>query len=430
MSEALCQVCGEAVVDEKVYCSRCHAPHHRDCWEFNKGCSIFGCGGVDCLKVPIASDSAGEVVYIEESTVPPMLPVPEASRKRASLWHDSRMIWVATLVAVLSLSTFEPKEPNEPSRPRISRQTKVRRLSLPARPLFEAVLKRDVSDAAGRVDIPAGTKVQVFWPDSDRRYRIRAEGRPDRWVAADAFERVKTVSTEQASSLKLTGLGQLVKDLPGLPRGQFVLLSRLVPVSSEVTGLKIRAFGQQAWTEQQRYVLLGPNDFQRVSGQGRGVEPSALVSLTRSMWKAPSDGKPTYAVVIERTPTRTGMLEPGTFLRVTQLESVERQGSGVGGQGSAGGGEPPAGASGSRGGAPGFKDDGAAREAGEPPAGASGSRGGAPGFKDDGAAREAGEPAYVLGENASGQYRVPASACRPVLASRLRAEARRLLPPR
>jgi hypothetical protein len=39
-----CGVCGEAVTANLVRCRRCEAPHHRDCWDFVGGCSIYGCG--------------------------------------------------------------------------------------------------------------------------------------------------------------------------------------------------------------------------------------------------------------------------------------------------------------------------------------------------------------------------------------------------
>ncbi len=40
----LCKVCGQPIEDgPRMTCGRCRAPHHRDCWEFVGGCSIFGC---------------------------------------------------------------------------------------------------------------------------------------------------------------------------------------------------------------------------------------------------------------------------------------------------------------------------------------------------------------------------------------------------
>jgi hypothetical protein len=42
----LCKVCGEAIDGQpRMICLTCKTPHHRDCWEFVGGCSIFGCKG-------------------------------------------------------------------------------------------------------------------------------------------------------------------------------------------------------------------------------------------------------------------------------------------------------------------------------------------------------------------------------------------------
>ena len=42
-STAHCMVCGEALVQDVVYCRRCQTPHHRECWSFCGGCSTYGC---------------------------------------------------------------------------------------------------------------------------------------------------------------------------------------------------------------------------------------------------------------------------------------------------------------------------------------------------------------------------------------------------
>jgi hypothetical protein len=47
----LCKVCGESITASHVVCKTCYTPHHRDCWQFVGGCSIFGCNGKDCVKV-------------------------------------------------------------------------------------------------------------------------------------------------------------------------------------------------------------------------------------------------------------------------------------------------------------------------------------------------------------------------------------------
>lgn len=43
---ATCKVCLESIDEGPVIiCSSCMTPHHRECWEYAGGCSIFGCGG-------------------------------------------------------------------------------------------------------------------------------------------------------------------------------------------------------------------------------------------------------------------------------------------------------------------------------------------------------------------------------------------------
>jgi hypothetical protein len=42
-TEVTCQICGEAITSQKVFCRRCKTPHHQDCWEYYGACSIYGC---------------------------------------------------------------------------------------------------------------------------------------------------------------------------------------------------------------------------------------------------------------------------------------------------------------------------------------------------------------------------------------------------
>jgi len=39
-----CPVCAAEVADRRVTCRRCKTPHHRECWEYARGCSMFACG--------------------------------------------------------------------------------------------------------------------------------------------------------------------------------------------------------------------------------------------------------------------------------------------------------------------------------------------------------------------------------------------------
>jgi RING finger family protein len=44
-----CQVCGEPLTQDLVYCQACRTPHHRECWDYFGGCSTYACGGKKCL---------------------------------------------------------------------------------------------------------------------------------------------------------------------------------------------------------------------------------------------------------------------------------------------------------------------------------------------------------------------------------------------
>jgi hypothetical protein len=42
---AVCKVCGDSLDGgEVVYCRVCDTPHHRDCWRYFGGCSVYACG--------------------------------------------------------------------------------------------------------------------------------------------------------------------------------------------------------------------------------------------------------------------------------------------------------------------------------------------------------------------------------------------------
>ncbi|MDA1050077.1 MAG: hypothetical protein O3C40_06305 [Planctomycetota bacterium] len=44
LKEVICQVCGEPVKLDAVFCRSCKTPHHKDCWEYYGACSTYGCG--------------------------------------------------------------------------------------------------------------------------------------------------------------------------------------------------------------------------------------------------------------------------------------------------------------------------------------------------------------------------------------------------
>ncbi|MBI3891595.1 MAG: hypothetical protein HY303_08710, partial [Candidatus Wallbacteria bacterium] len=40
-----CRVCGDSLFGGVVLCERCETPHHEACWQYNRGCAVFGCDG-------------------------------------------------------------------------------------------------------------------------------------------------------------------------------------------------------------------------------------------------------------------------------------------------------------------------------------------------------------------------------------------------
>jgi hypothetical protein len=44
-TESQCQICGEPLAQDLVYCASCKTPSHRECWDYFGGCSTYACGG-------------------------------------------------------------------------------------------------------------------------------------------------------------------------------------------------------------------------------------------------------------------------------------------------------------------------------------------------------------------------------------------------
>ena len=42
---ARCLVCRHSLSGEVIYCGRCHTPHHRACFTYVGGCSLYACAG-------------------------------------------------------------------------------------------------------------------------------------------------------------------------------------------------------------------------------------------------------------------------------------------------------------------------------------------------------------------------------------------------
>lgn len=49
LNSAVCQVCGDDITLDAVFCRSCKTPHHRDCWLYYGSCSTYGCGQTNFL---------------------------------------------------------------------------------------------------------------------------------------------------------------------------------------------------------------------------------------------------------------------------------------------------------------------------------------------------------------------------------------------
>ena len=44
LAGARCLICRHELADDIIYCGRCHTPHHRECFAYSGGCSVYACG--------------------------------------------------------------------------------------------------------------------------------------------------------------------------------------------------------------------------------------------------------------------------------------------------------------------------------------------------------------------------------------------------
>jgi len=99
-SEAHCPVCATSLAkEETVACPRCETLHHKDCWEFNGACAVFGCGIEKTRPRPAAADPVKAAAMAE--ALPDFL----ALRRRFRRWFwVVRLQWWSVLWLCFSLA--------------------------------------------------------------------------------------------------------------------------------------------------------------------------------------------------------------------------------------------------------------------------------------------------------------------------------------
>lgn len=53
---SVCLICAQAIHDPtQMGCTTCDTPHHKDCWEYNGRCALFGCGGTRARELQVSA---------------------------------------------------------------------------------------------------------------------------------------------------------------------------------------------------------------------------------------------------------------------------------------------------------------------------------------------------------------------------------------
>jgi len=58
LSEVICQICGDQINVDMVFCVRCQTPHCLECWQYYGQCSTYACGETRFFAPKIASGSS------------------------------------------------------------------------------------------------------------------------------------------------------------------------------------------------------------------------------------------------------------------------------------------------------------------------------------------------------------------------------------
>jgi tetratricopeptide (TPR) repeat protein len=101
-----CPVCGEGfeALESLIRCSRCDTYHHKECWDYNDGCAIYGCKA----SLTLARDSAQAEVAIVSDLVPEQTISSRlenyVSRAIVALSYFSAIHWYVAGLSLVSLS--------------------------------------------------------------------------------------------------------------------------------------------------------------------------------------------------------------------------------------------------------------------------------------------------------------------------------------
>lgn len=223
----VCKVCGEEIHQDRVDCVSCVAPHHRDCWEFNGGCSIYGCGGTEAVMTP-----AGLVPHLEEIYIDGRSPVPDFQeghprppRTSALRPMDGRLLWVLALVALFVLKGLQTTSEPSDSQRRVHRPAT--RTRAHARPQPPPPPRKSSPQGTGSAKTGPRVPGNAFvFPDASDLPRTPGHSRP---AGSSDVEYARLAET-------MTSEGGAV-----IPAGETLLLLGSDRIEERVGGLILRA---------------------------------------------------------------------------------------------------------------------------------------------------------------------------------------------
>jgi hypothetical protein len=70
LDNVICKICGETIEIDLVFCQRCKTPHHGECWQYTRSCSVYGCGETAYQR----PQAATRIVPSPAATNPPTTP--------------------------------------------------------------------------------------------------------------------------------------------------------------------------------------------------------------------------------------------------------------------------------------------------------------------------------------------------------------------
>lgn len=238
--EVVCNICNAALTGAIVCCPVCDTPYHPDCWDYNKGCAVYGCK---------AASGAGGQVRPNEALLPPG-PAARGRRQPAPVVAFSCLVGLglglfAAAVWQSGVPTTGPAEPAartpstsqaeasrtalpEPEEEWIRRQERLRALEHVRDP---EVLQELVAALRTPDELPGGVHVRTAAAEVLGRAGWK-EAAPD---LIQAMDRESTFFARPAYAIALyklghlAGLGRLQSMLEGYSPG----MDRLAPDAHE-----------------------------------------------------------------------------------------------------------------------------------------------------------------------------------------------------